>query len=114
MDGNFSNDVLIIHTERGILGTIIEPAWYITHMTNQKTSVSGYQDRSTPRVHPIVHAVSKANFLNREDPVLLKINYVTLLRDNDEKESLCQPFNLMSDSLSVDLTSSRFVGKRDQ
>ena len=62
MDGNFGNDFLIIDTGRGSLGTINERAWYITHMTNHKASVLGCQDRYTPRVHPIVHAVTKANF----------------------------------------------------
>ena len=59
MDGNSTNDVLIINTGRGSLGTITERAWYVTHMRNHKTSVSGYKDRSTPRVHIIVHVVMK-------------------------------------------------------
>ena len=91
MDGNFNNDVLIIDTREGSLGTITERAWYVTHMTNNKNSVSGYQDRSTPRVHPIVHAVTKAKLFNKEDPVLLNMNYVTLLRDSMRKNPFVNP-----------------------
>ena len=106
-----SDDVLIMDSGGGKLGTVTKRAWWIESYTSERTSLSGYQDKSRPRIHPVVNAITKTHVKGREQPVLLLYNHVTLLDDPEEKESLCVPFSLMVHGIKVDLTPEKYGGR---
>ena len=106
-----SDDVLIMDSGGGKLGTVTKRAWWIESYTSERTSLSGYQDKSRPRIHPFVNAITKIHVKGREQPVLLLYNHVTLLDDPEEKESLCVPFSLMVHGIKVDLTPEKYGGR---
>ena len=97
-------DIMVIDTGGGCSGTITSRAWQVTHRTNRNMAMSGYQDDRAPKVHPIVNGITKATFTNREQPVIICMNYATLIDDNDELESLSVPFNSMRLGLKVGMT----------
>jgi hypothetical protein len=104
-------DILVIDTGGGMNATITKRAWKILHRTNHQTAMVGYQDKGSPQICEIVNAVTKATILGRDLPVLLLMNYATMLNDDQEKESLCVPFQSMKHGISFDLTPTSFGGK---
>ena len=40
----------------------------------------------------------------REEPVMIRMNYATLIKDEDEEESLCVPFEMMRHGIKTNLT----------
>jgi hypothetical protein len=78
--------------------------------TNHVTSLSGYQDKATPKQYPIVHCAVKAHIQNYDHPVVFLLNYVTLLDDDNENESLLQPFACMRHGVLMDLTPVKHGG----
>src|SRR5687767_7931696 len=89
------NNILVIDTGGGMNATITKRAWKILHQTNHQTAMVGYQDKGSPQMCEVVNAVTKAMIPGRDLPVLLLVNYATLLNDTTEKESLCVPFQTM-------------------
>jgi hypothetical protein len=71
----------------------------------------GYQDKGSPQICEIVNAVTKAIIMGRDCPVLLLMNYTTMLNDDQEQESLCVPFQSMKHGILFDLTPTSFGGK---
>ena len=107
-EGN--GNVLIFDTGGGRNGTITSRAWHIYERTSHRQEVVGYQDKSGGTICPIVNAVTKASIPGRDLPVLLVMNYVALLEDEDEAESLAIPFELMRHGISCDLTPQSLGG----
>jgi hypothetical protein len=112
-DSEYSNfpDILVIDTGGGNTSTITERACLVLARTNHITELNGYQDKSIPKRLPIVNCAVKAYIKCMEHPVIFIINYVTLLDDNDECESLLQPFGCMRHGIAMDLTPRKHGGK---
>ena len=107
-----NQDTLIIDTRGGKLGTIINRAWKILSITNHRTVLNRYQDKSKPQVFPIVNAATKVTLENSDEPIIVILNYVNLVSDPNEVESLLQPISLMSHGASIDMTPKLFGGKQ--
>ena len=101
---------IIIDSGGGQTCTVTKNAWRVTHTTNHRTELSGYQDKNT-QVCPIVNAVTKAHIKGRDEPVLLAINYATLIDDDEEKESLVVPFCMMAHGIQVDMVPEKYGGQ---
>jgi hypothetical protein len=71
----------------------------------------GYQDKGSPQICEIVNAVTKATILGRDHPVLLLMNYATMLNNDQERESLCVPFQSMKHGILFGLIPTSFGGK---
>ena len=61
-------------------------------------------------MYPIVNAVKKAWIQGRDIPVLLMMNYVTLLDNPYKTESLAVPFEMMKYGKTVDMTPRNLGG----
>lgn len=83
---------MIIDTGGGHTSTITSQTCLVLHRTNHRTDLTGYQDKSSPKNLPIVHVATKVHVRGLEHPILFIMNYVTLLDDPSERESLLQPF----------------------
>ena len=104
--------VLIVDTGGGMNCTITKRAFHISDVyENHKTSLTGYQDKSGPKLCSIVNGYTKVYVKGRDDPVIFKINYATLVEDKDELESLLVPFPLMSHGIQCDMTPTKYGGK---
>ena len=91
------SDILVMDIGGGMNCTITKRAFHITDIIeNQKTALSGYQDKGEPKLCSVVNGNTKAFIQGKSDPVIFHINFATLIDDKDEMESLCVPFNLMS------------------
>ena len=75
--------------------------------TGDKNLISGYQDSSEPQACKIVNAITKVEIQGVDEPILLIMNYATLIPDEDESESLCQPFNLMVHGVQIDMVLTK-------
>ena len=64
-----------------------KPAWKVMEDTNHVCCLAGYQSKEYKK-WPIVNAVTKATIPGWDDPILLWINYATIIDDPDEVESL--------------------------
>ena len=101
---------MVIDSGGGQTYTVTKNAWRITHTTNHWTALLGYQDKNT-QVCPIVNAVTKAHIKGRDQPVLLCLNYVTLIYDKEETDSLIVPFCMMAHGITVDMVPEKYGGK---
>jgi hypothetical protein len=52
--GRSEKDILIIDTGGGRNDRVTSKAWKVLYRTSHKKAMSGYQDKSTPKVCPIV------------------------------------------------------------
>ena len=104
-----NSDIMILDTGGGKICTVTPRAWHVIHKTNHRTEMSGYQS-AKGQVCPIVNAITKATFHGRNEPVLLLVNYATLINDKQEKESLLQPFNLMAHGIKVNMVPQKYGG----
>lgn len=108
---NRSNqDILILDSGGGQLPTITRRAWYIQAIHAEQSAITGYQSQSGPLLCPIVNGITKAKINNRDQPVLLIMNYATLIDDTNEMESLCVPFAMIRHGVKIDLTPTMFGG----
>ena len=73
--------ILIFDTGGGRNNTTSRRAWHFFQYTNHKQRLLGYQDKSEGKVFPIFNAVTKAWIQEKDLPVLLVVNYATLLDD---------------------------------
>ena len=64
-------------------GTITKRAWHVFEYTNHKKKLYGCHYNSKGKVYLIFNAVTKPWITDRDIPVLLVINYETII---DEKE----------------------------
>src|SRR4051812_26825013 len=103
-----NDDILVVDIGGGMNATITKRAWKILHYTNHHTTMVGYQDKGNPQVCEVVNAVTKARIIGRDTPILLLINYATLLNDEEERESLCVPFQSMKHGVTFDMTPTSF------
>jgi hypothetical protein len=87
-----NTNILIIDTGGGTTSTITKQVCMVLITTNHVTSLSGYQNKATPKQYPIVHCAVKAHIQNYDNPVVFLLNYVTLLDDANENKSLFQAF----------------------
>ncbi len=101
----------MVDTGGGHISTITRHTCLILHTTNHSTELAGYQDKSEPKTLPIVHCAIKAHVRNIDQPIILILNYVSLLDDNDEHESLLQPFTSMKHGIRMDLTPTLYGGE---
>ena len=107
---NDSSDILIFDTGGGKFPTITSKAWHVLSRTNHKSAMSGYQSRGDPEICDIVNGVTKAYIKGWEEPILILLNYATLITDPKETESLVVPFEMMRHGISMDLTPSTLGG----
>ena len=83
----------------------------MTHIyEGEYTLLSGYQNKDGGMKCPIVNAITKAYIAGKPDPVILVVNYATLVDDDDEKESLLVPFEMMAHGLTVDMRPRKYGG----
>ena len=87
-----SDHVLVFDTGGGRNATVTTSAWKILQRTNHRMAMHGCQDKGPPKICPIVNAVTKAFIPLSDVPILLTLNYATLINDPDERESLCVRF----------------------
>ena len=104
------NDILVWDTGGGGCSCITVNAWLITHVSNHVCYLKSYQGGDKSTKCPIVNGITKATIKGRTDPVLLGINYATLIEDENENESLCQPFDVMKHGVKVDLVPKHLGG----
>ena len=110
MNDTTRQDNFIIVTGGGKCSAIIQRAWKVISNTNHKTELLGYQDKGPPQCYPIVNAITKVLFPDR-DPILLQINYATLIDDPDEVESLFVPFESMKHGINFNFTPEAIGGE---
>jgi hypothetical protein len=103
--------ILIVDTGGGHISTITKASCLVLHRTNHWTELIGYQDKSCPKRHPIVHCAIKVKAPNIEQPIILVLNYVSLLEDDEETESLLQPFSCMRHGIRMDMTPTIYGGE---
>ena len=103
--------ILVIDTGGGHISTITKSSCLVLHHTNHCTELIGYQDKASPRRHPIVHCAIKVKAPNLDQPIILVLNYVSLLEDESETESLLQPFSCMRHGVRMDLTPLVYGGE---
>ena len=77
-------DILIFDIVSGRDGTITRRLCYVFEYKNHKQRLLGYQDKILGKVYPIINAVTKAWIQGRDLPVLLMMNYSTMLDDTYE------------------------------
>ena len=104
--------ILIFDTGGGRSGTITRRSWYVFEYKNHKLIILVYHDKIEVKVYPIVNSVDKAWIQGRDLPVLLVMNYATLLDDPDETESLAVPFQTTKHGATVDMTTRNLGGDR--
>ena len=81
-----NDDIMILDTGGGKICTVTPRAWHVIHKTNHRTEMSGYQSKKG-QLCPIVNAMTMAKFHGRDEPVLLLVDFATLIIDKEEKES---------------------------
>ena len=101
---------MVIDSGGGQTCTVTKNSWRITHTTNHRTALLGYQDKNI-QVCSIVNAVTKAYIKGKDEPVLLCVNYETLIDDEEETESLIVPFCMMAHGIKVDMVPEKYGGK---
>jgi hypothetical protein len=106
-----NNSILVIDSGGGHISTITKSACLVLHRTGHWTETLGYQDKSSPKRHPIVHCAIKVKAPNIDQPIILVLNYVSLLEDEEETESLLQPFSCMRHGVRMDLTPIVYGGE---
>jgi hypothetical protein len=84
-------------TGGGTTPTIMANAWKITHQYN--VTMSGYQSKDPPMECAVVNAVTKVKIPGIMDPVIFEVHDATLIKDEDEFESLLVPFEMMKHGL---------------
>ena len=72
-------NILVIDTGGGHISTITKSSCLVLHRTGHWTENIGYQDKSCPKRHPIVHCAIKVTAPNIDQPIILVLNYVSLL-----------------------------------
>jgi hypothetical protein len=102
---------MVIDTGGGNTSTITKQSCLVLSRTNHVTELAGYQDKTKPQRVPIVNCAVKAYIRNLENPVIFILNYVSLLDDTTENESLLQPFACMRHGIQMDLTPSKYGGE---
>ena len=71
-------------------------------------AMSGYQSKEAPIECAVVNAVAKVNIPGRMNPVIFEVNYATLIKDENELESLVVPFEMMKHGIQVDMVPPKF------
>ena len=107
-----NDDIMILDTGGSKICTMKLRAWHVIHKTNRRTKMSGYQSKKA-QMCPIVNAMTKAKLHGRDEPVLLLVNFATLINDKEEKESLLQPFNLMAHGIKVNMVPQKYGGAQN-
>ena len=59
-------------------------AWIVTKVTNHRTALSEYQDERDPKICKIVNTVTKVKLTDGNEPILIGLNYATLVEDPNE------------------------------
>ena len=59
-----------------------------------------------------MNGITKVKIPGMDNPILFVINYATLIEDDNECESLCQPFNLMANGIKLDMTPEKYGGQQ--
>ena len=77
-------DILIFYTGGGRNETTTRIACHLSEYKHHKQRLLGYQDKSKRNVYHIVNAGTKAWIQGGNIPVLIVMNYATLLDDTDE------------------------------
>ena len=106
-----THDKLIVDTGGGKFATITLRAWMVTAETGHTAEFSQYNDNTTPQQCKIVNAVTKAHIKGISNTILLGVNYATLMEDENETESLLQPFDCMRHGIKIDLTPVEYGGE---
>jgi hypothetical protein len=97
-------------TSGGTTPTITANAWKITHRYNVTMSISGNQSKDPPMECAVVNAVTKVKIPGRTDPVIFEFHYATLIKEEEEFESLLVPFEMMKHGMKVDMIPQKYGG----
>ena len=71
--------------------------------------LSRYQDKSKPYIYSIVNTVTKVELESGREIIIL-MNNATMLTDQEERESLCIPFDMMRHGVMVDIIPIQYGG----
>ncbi|MGH7954571.1 MAG: hypothetical protein ACREOZ_01270, partial [Gloeomargaritales cyanobacterium] len=93
-------------------GTVTSRAWDILERCNQTQDISGYIPGIAPRTCPVVNAATIAKIPNRDEEVIIVMNFVTYVEDCKQYESLLQPFQTNRHGVIMDLTPLMHGGKQ--
>jgi hypothetical protein len=91
--------VFILDIGGGTTPTIAANAWKITHRYNVTMPMSG----------AVVNTVTKVE-IPGEDLVIFEVHYATLIKDEDEFESLLVPFEIMKHAVKIDMIPPKYGG----
>jgi hypothetical protein len=69
----------------------------------------GYQSKAPPQECWVVNGITKVNVPGQEYPLIFKVNYATLVDNNEEYESLV-PFDRMKHGIKVDMVPPKYGG----
>ena len=81
MEDEEEKDVSIFDKGCGRNGTIAKIIWHAFEYKNHQKELCGYQDKSKGKVYPIFNTVTNDWIKDRDLPVLLVMNYATLIDD---------------------------------
>ncbi|MGH7954493.1 MAG: hypothetical protein ACREOZ_00880 [Gloeomargaritales cyanobacterium] len=104
---------LIVDTGGGLYSTVTNKAWKILEFTNKMSEVSCYIPGIKTMQCPTVNAATVARIPNRDEDVILLLNYATYIDDSNQNESLLQPFQAVRHGVSMDLTPLVHGGKQN-
>ena len=86
VSNNCKIDILVLDTGGGRTATVTSSAWKIIHTYDQKVKLQGYQSNNKLTVCKVVNAATKAEIMQKEEPIIIIMNYATYLKDKNERE----------------------------
>lgn len=97
-------------TGGGKCSTVASRAWKVTGRVNHVCCLDGCQNRGQTKKCPIVNTTTKAAIEGREELVLLGMNHAAPAGNEDENDSLRQPFDFVKHGIVVDLVCKHLGG----
>ena len=108
-----SQNIFVVDSGGGLNCSVTKRAWRILEYTSHKVSMVPYgADESEAKTVPIVNAITKVVLPDREEPVLVIVNYANLVDNENELESLSVPFPMQAHGCKVDQTLEKFGGEQ--
>eukprot|EP00957_Ditylum_brightwellii_P155560 11841307-Ditylum_brightwellii.AAC.1 len=94
-EDEMTTDIMVVDTGGGRNSAITKRVWYVFENTNQKHMIKGYGSNNEGQLCLIVNAATKVWVPGRENVVIFVLNHATLIKTEEEADSLLVPFELM-------------------
>ena len=75
----YEREILKFDTGIGSNGNITRRVWHVFGYTNHKHQLLVYQDKSKGKIYLLVNVVTKLWIQKRDPPIILLMNYASLL-----------------------------------